>query len=201
MSTSLPGRTIGHPTSKKVTYFNQVVSLYCLSRYKELSNKPPSCKRMQQISEAKGARSWDGSSGQKARKSSIYFGQGDLLQIRASNIGNPTSIQVISRDELHEVTPSPDRGVKASTPRSNLAHRKHGQVYINTSPPERVEPAPPTGTQGEKGYKKHGIGAPPPLVGLPGASGGLGSTPQKSDHHHTTSASSVSFTSAAFTHA
>ena len=52
-----------------------------------------------------------------------------------------------------------------------------------------MQPAPPAGTQGEEGYKKHGIGVHPPLVGRPGASGELGSTPQKSDHHSTTQTS------------
>ena len=77
--------------------------------------------------------------------------------------------------------------MKISTPRSNIDPIAATVKFsIDTSPPGRVQPAPPTGTQGEEGYKKHGIGVPPPLVGRPGASGELGSTPQKSDHHSTT---------------
>ena len=49
-----------------------------------------------------------------------------------------------------------------------------------------MQPAPTIGTQGTEGYQKHEIRVPPPLVGRPGASGELGSTPQKSDHHSTT---------------
>ena len=57
---------------------------------------------------------------------------------------------------------------------------------FETSPPDRVQPALPTGTQGEEGYQEHGIGVPPPLVGRPGASGELGSTHNLSDRHSTT---------------
>ena len=46
--------------------------------------------------------------------------------------------------------------------------------------------APSTSTQGDESYKKHEIGVPPPLAGRPGASGELGSTPPKRDHHSTT---------------
>lgn len=49
-----------------------------------------------------------------------------------------------------------------------------------------MQPALPTGTQGEEGYQEHGIGVPPPLVGRPGASGELGSTHNLSDRHSTT---------------
>ena len=74
MSTSLPGWIIGHPTSGKVAYLNQVISLNCLARDQGLSTKPPTAiGRSRQVKE-KGARSRDGSSGQKARGSSIHFG-------------------------------------------------------------------------------------------------------------------------------
>ena len=77
--------------------------------------------------------------------------------------------------------------MKLSTPRSNLDPIATTVKFtIDTSPPGRVQPTLPTGTQGEEGYQEHGIVVPPPLVGLPGFSEELVSTPQKSDHHSTT---------------
>ena len=62
------------------------------------------------------------------------------------------------------------------------------KIGIDSSPPGRVQPAPPTGTQGERNVQ-HGIGVPSPFVGRPESSGELVSTPQKSDHPYTTMAS------------
>ena len=76
--------------------------------------------------------------------------------------------------------------MKNSTPRSNLDPiSKTVKFSIDTSSPGRVQLAPPTGTQAKEGNQEHVIGVPPPLVGCPGASGELGSTSQKSDHHST----------------
>ena len=55
-----------------------------------------------------------------------------------------------------------------------------------SSPPGRVQPALPTGTQGEEEKRAHGIGVPPPLVGRLGASGESGSPHKMSDRHSTT---------------
>ena len=53
------------------------------------------------------------------------------------------------------------------------------------SPPRRVQPALPTGTQGEEGYT-YGNGVPPPIVGRLGTSGESGSHQQFCDHRSTT---------------
>ena len=49
-----------------------------------------------------------------------------------------------------------------------------------------MQPALPTGTQGEEGITRHGNGVPPPIVGRLGASGELGSSHKLSDRHSTT---------------
>ena len=59
------------------------------------------------------------------------------------------------------------------------------RISIDSSPPRRVQPAQPTGTQGEENLA-HGIGVPPPLVGRPGASGELETQPPNCDSHSTT---------------
>ena len=65
---SLPGRIIGHPMSMKVTYCNQVISLYCLARDQELSNDIPSATGRSKPIKSRGATSRDGSSDEKARE-------------------------------------------------------------------------------------------------------------------------------------
>ena len=47
-----------------------------------------------------------------------------------------------------------------------------------------MQPAPPTGTQGERSLQ-HGIKVPPPLVARPGASGESELSRETSDHHST----------------
>ena len=78
MSTSRPGRITDHPTSGKVVHVKKVISLYCLDRDQGLSNKiQTAIGRSKQVN-AKGANLRDGPSGQKARRSSIAVGKGDL---------------------------------------------------------------------------------------------------------------------------
>ena len=59
------------------------------------------------------------------------------------------------------------------------------RINIESRPPRRVQPAQPTGTQGEEGFV-HGIGVPPPSVGRPGASGVLETQQPSCDYHSTT---------------
>ena len=59
------------------------------------------------------------------------------------------------------------------------------RINIDSSSPRRVQPAQPTGTQGEESLA-HEIGVPPPLVGRPGASGELETQPPNCDSHSTT---------------
>ena len=54
------------------------------------------------------------------------------------------------------------------------------RINIDSSPPRRVQPAQPTGTQG------HGIGVPPSLVGRPGVSGELETQQPFCDFHFST---------------
>ena len=49
-----------------------------------------------------------------------------------------------------------------------------------------MQPALPTGTQGEEGNTRHGNGVPPPIVGRLGTSGESGSPHKMSDRHSTT---------------
>ena len=73
VSTSLPGWIIGHPTSKKVVYLTQVISLDCLVSDQKLSTTPPIGIGRSEYVKTKSARSRDGSSCQKAHESSIYI--------------------------------------------------------------------------------------------------------------------------------
>ena len=59
-----------------------------------LNTTPTATGRIRQV-KANGARSRDSSSGQKARGSSIYFGQGDLVEIRAAYTERLTSISAV----------------------------------------------------------------------------------------------------------
>ena len=78
-----------------------------------------------------------------------------------TQISRTLQVYKLSRDELLEITPTPDRGVKISTPTSNLDPTATTVKFsIDTSPPRRVQLAPPTITQGEEGYQKHEIGRP-----------------------------------------
>ena len=145
MSTSPPGGSLATRRQGKVTYFNQVISLYCLARDQELSNNTPTATGRRKPFVVKDSRSLDGSSGQKARGSRSTFGQGDLLQIRVTHIEHPTSTGDPVTNSTRYV--SPDRGVKIYTPRSNLDPIANTVKFsIDTSPPGRVQPTPPTGT-------------------------------------------------------
>ena len=93
--------------------------------------------------------------------SSVTVGQSDLYYIRATHT---------------ETHPKPAQ----STPVPTAV--KFG---IDSSPPGRVQPALPTGTQGQED-KPHGIGLPPPLAGRLGVSGELGSSHKMSESHSTT---------------
>ena len=54
-------------------------------------NKPPTAIGRREYVKARGARSRDGSSGQKVRGSSIYIRQGDLVKIKVAHIERLTS--------------------------------------------------------------------------------------------------------------
>ena len=116
----------------------------------------------------KGARSRDVSSGQKDRGSSIYFVQGDLVEIKTAHIEHLKSTPAIS-EGFHVTAPIPTT-VK---------------LGFDLCPPRSVQPTSPTGTQGER-IIQHGIGVPRPLVGRPGFSGELGSTSHICGHYSIT---------------
>ena len=63
---------------------------------------------------------------------------------------------------------------------------------INSSPPGRLKPALPTGTQGEEGIQ-HGIGVPPQLVDRPSTSGESRLSQKMSDYHSTTTDCGTTF--------
>ena len=72
-------------------------------------NKPPTAIGRTMQVKAKGARSRDGSSGQKSSLSSIYFGQGDLVEIKATHIEHITSTPAIAGRFTRD-SPNPNHG-------------------------------------------------------------------------------------------
>ena len=83
------------PDVKKVAYLNQGLSLDGLASNRGLFTKTATAiERSKQVN-AEGARSRDGFSGQKACESSIDFGQGDLVEIKATLVENLTSTPAI----------------------------------------------------------------------------------------------------------
>ena len=91
--------------------------------------------------------------------------------------------------------PKEDRGGSVVAPTNNSDHVMDSnaitpkptptKTHTVSSHPRRVQPALPTGTQGEK-MIKHGTGVPPPLVGRLGANGELGSHDKACDRQSTT---------------
>ena len=145
MSTSPPGGSLTTRRQGKVAYFNQVISLNFLARDQKLSSNTPTATGRRKTFVVEDPRSRDGLSGQKSRESRSTFGQGDLLQIRVTHIEHPTSTGDPVTNSTRYV--SPDRGVKIYTPRSNLDPIANTVKFsIDTSPPGRVQPTPPTGT-------------------------------------------------------
>ena len=145
VSTSPPGGSLATRRQGKVAYFNQVISLGLFGQGSRAIQPPPTATGRRKPFVIKDSRSQDASSGQKARKSRSTFGQGDLLQIRVTHIEHPTSTGDPVTNSTRYV--SPDRGVKIYTPRSNLDPIANTVKFsIDTSPPGRVQPTPPTGT-------------------------------------------------------
>ena len=98
-------------------------------------------------------RSRDGSNDQKTRVISSISSTRRSVQIRVTHLENSTSIQVISRRIPRDHANS-DCGVKISKPRFNLYPITNEVKFsIDTSPPGRVQTAPPTGKQGEEGFQ------------------------------------------------
>ena len=83
------------PDVRKAAYLNQVIYLGCFARDRGLSSRTPTAIERSKQVKANGARSRDGLSGQKARESSIYFVQGDLVQINVTHIEHLTSTPAI----------------------------------------------------------------------------------------------------------
>ena len=67
----------------------------CLARDQGLLNKIQSAIGHIKQVKAKGARSRDGSSGQKACESSLYFVQDDILEIKVTHVEHLTSTAAI----------------------------------------------------------------------------------------------------------
>ena len=95
MSTSLLGWFIGHPTSSEVAYLNKVASMDFLAGIKDSQPRNLPASGRSKREKAKVARSRDGSSEHKSSESSIYFGQGDLVEIKVTHIEHLTSTPAI----------------------------------------------------------------------------------------------------------
>ena len=79
--------------------FSEVISRILWPGIKDSQQPPPTAiGRIKQVKD-KGARSRDGSSAQKACESSIYIGQGDLVEIKVTHIKHLSSTPTVgSRD-------------------------------------------------------------------------------------------------------
>ena len=75
-------------------FINRYPWIVC-SGNKDSQTKTPTAIGRSKHVKAKGARSRDGLSGQKARDSSIYIGQGDLIEIKVTHIEHVTSTSAI----------------------------------------------------------------------------------------------------------
>ena len=124
--------------------------------YKDSHKQQANCDRTQQ--ERKGDQ--DRETAQVVRRSSrsrSTFGKGFLNEIWVSHTEYPQ----VTSDQVRISTRSPPSPTTV-------------KLGIDMSPPRRVQPALPTGTQGEEGIKD-GNGVPPPIVGRLGTSGKAGS--------------------------